>query len=151
MNRLAQFLHYAQKVFALKSRLRGVRDQRPWPQIPTFALLLSLVLGVVLRISSYLDLAQQTQRRRWRHLCGLKKSISDDTFAYVTERLSLEDLRQSLAGVVKTLKANKALESCKINGLLFLSLDANEHCKSRSRCCACSSARTWRSTKRPSN
>ena len=48
MNRLAQFLHYAQKVFALKSRLRGVRDQRPWPQIPTFALLLSLVLGVVL-------------------------------------------------------------------------------------------------------
>ncbi len=137
MNRLAQFLHYAQKVFALKSRLRGVHDQRLWPQIPTFALLLSLVLGVALRISSYLDLAQQTQRRRWRHLCGLKKSISDDTFAYVTERLSLEDLRQSLAGIVKTLKANKALESCKINGLLFLSLDANEHCKSRSRCCAC--------------
>jgi hypothetical protein len=137
VNRLAQFLHYAQKVFALKSRLRGVRDQRPWPQIPTFPLLLSLVLGVVLRLSSYLDLAQQTQRRRWRHLCGLQRSVSDDIFAYVTERLSVEDLRQSLAGVAKTLKANKALESCKINGLLFLSLDANEHCKSRSRCCAC--------------
>ena len=137
MNRLTQFLHYAQKVFALKDRLRGVRDQRPWPEIPTLAVLLTLVLGVVLRVSSYLDLAQQTQRRRWRHLCGLKKPLSDDTLAYVTERLSLEDLRQNLAGVVQTLKANKALESCKINGLLFLSLDANEHCKSRSRCCAC--------------
>jgi hypothetical protein len=37
----------------------------------------------------------------------------------------------------KQLKANKALESCKINGLLFLSLDANEHFHSRSRCCPC--------------
>ena len=46
---------------------------------------------------------------------------------YVSERFYLEDLRQSLAEVNKTLKANKALESCKINGLLFLSLDANEH------------------------
>jgi len=137
VNRLAQFLHYAQKVFDLKTRLRAVQDRRPWPKIPTCAVLLSLVLGVVLRFSSYLDLAQQTQRRRWQHLCGLKGPLSDDTLAYVTERLSLEDLRQSMVGVAKTLKANKALESCKIKGLLFLSLDANEHCQSRSRCCAC--------------
>jgi hypothetical protein len=53
----------------------------------------------------------------------------------VAERLSLEDLRQQLVGTAKTLKQNKALESCKINGLLFLSLDANEHFASRSRCC----------------
>lgn len=135
MNRLAQFLHYAQKVFGLKTRLRGVRDERPGAQIPTHAVLISLVLGTVLRISSYLDLSPQTQRRRWRRLCGLKAPLSDDTFAYVTERLSLEDLRRSLADIHKTLKANKALESCKIKGLLFLSLDANEHGKSRSRCC----------------
>jgi hypothetical protein len=136
VNRLAQFLHYAQKVFALKTLLRGVRDTRPWAQIPTTPVLLSLVLGVVLRIASYLDLAQQTHRRRWRHLTGLKAPISDDTFGYVTERLELEDLRQALAHLAKTLKANKALESCQINGLLFVSLDANEHCHSRSRCCA---------------
>ncbi len=137
MNRLAQFLHYAQKVFRLQTRLRGVQDQRPFAQITTHAVLLCLVLGVVVRVSSYLDLSQQTQRRRWRRLCGLKAPISDDTFGYVTERLALEDLRQCLAGINQTLKANKALESCKINGLLFLSLDANEHCQSRSRCCAC--------------
>ena len=136
MNRLAQFLHYAQKVFSLRTRLRGVRDERPLAQIPTHAVLASLVLGVVLRISSYLDLARQTRRRRWRRLCGLNAPVSDDTFGYVTERLGLEDLRQTLAGINRTLKANKALESCKINGLLFLSLDANEHCQSRSRCCA---------------
>jgi hypothetical protein len=42
-----------------------------------------------------------------------------------------------LVEVNQTLKANKALESCKINGLLGLSLDANEHFHSRSRCCPC--------------
>ena len=135
MNRLAQFLHYAQKVFDLKTLLRGVRDERPLARIPTTAVLLSLLLGVVLRVSSYLDLSQQTQRRRWRHLCGLKGPLSDDTFEYVTERLSWEDLRQSLARINQRLKANKVLESCKINGLLFVSLDANEHFQSRSRCC----------------
>jgi Transposase DDE domain len=137
VNRLAQFLNYAQKVFALKTRLGGVRSDRPFARIPTTPVLLSLVLGVVLRISSYLDLSQQTRRRRWRHLCGLKAALSDDTFDYVTERLSLEDLRRSLAGINQRLKANKALESCQIGGLLFVSLDANEHFKSRSRCCAC--------------
>ena len=80
MNRLAQFLHYAQKVFGLKTRLRGVRDERPFARIPTAPVLISLVLGVVLRVSSYLDLSQQTRRRRWRHLCGLKGPLSDDTF-----------------------------------------------------------------------
>jgi len=35
-------------------------------------LVLCLVLGVVMRIGSYLDLAEQTKsRRRWRHLCAL--------------------------------------------------------------------------------
>jgi len=124
VNRLAQFLHYAQKVFALKTVLRAVRDGRPWPKIPTTPVLLTLVLGVVLRISSYLDLAQQTKRRRWRHLCALRAPISDDTFEYVTERLELEDLRRALASVAKTLKQNQARESRQIKGLLFLSLDA---------------------------
>ena len=135
MNRLAQALHYLQKVFDLKTRLRAVQDQRPQAKIQTLPVLLCLFLGVFTRVSSYLDLAQQTQRRRWRRLCHLKGAVGDDLFGYVTERLEREDLRQGLAGCVKTLKQNKALESCKINGLLFVSLDANEHFASRSRCC----------------
>lgn len=116
--------------------LRGVRDQRPYPQVPTRAVLLTLVLGVVVRFSSYLNLAAQTKRRRWQHLIHWPKPISHDSLEYVAERLNLEDLRQNLARVNQQLKANKALESCKINGVLFLSLDANEHFHSRSRCCS---------------
>jgi len=46
-----------------------------------------------------------------------------------------EDWRQNQVAVAKELKGNKALESCKINGLLFLSIDANEHFASFSRTC----------------
>jgi len=135
VNRLAQFLRYAQKVFDLKGLLRRVREGRCQPKIALLSVNLCLLLGVVTRVSSYLDLAQQTKRRRWRRLCHLLESISDDTFEYVTERMKPEDWRLNQAELAKTLKANKALESCKINGLLFLSVDGNEHFKSRSRCC----------------
>ena len=137
MNELAQFLTYVIKVFALNRVVRGVRDARPQPVIPTRPVLLSLLLGVVLRAGSYHDLAKQTKRRRWQHLIHWSQRISDDVFHYVSERFDLADLRQALVSVNKDLKANKALESCRINGLLFCSLDANEHFHSRSRCCPC--------------
>jgi hypothetical protein len=137
MNELAQFLGYVTKVFALGRLVREVRDRRPYPEIPTRPLVLSLLLGVVLRTGSYLDLSQQTKRRRWQHLIHWGQRISDDAFHYVSERFYVEDLRQALAVVNQRLKANQALESCKINGLLFVSLDANEHFHSRSRCCPC--------------
>ena len=64
MNRLAQFLGYSGKVFALKGLLRRVRDGRSEPRIPVLPLVLCLVLGVVMRLGSYLDLAEQTKSRR---------------------------------------------------------------------------------------
>ncbi len=136
MNRLAQFLQYTSKVFVLKALLRTVRDGRSEPQVPLLPLVVCLVLGVVMRMGSYLDLAEQTwSRRRWRHLCGLKVPVHHEIFGYVTERMRPEDWRQNQAEVAKELKRNKALESCKIKGLLFLSIDANEHFASFSRTC----------------
>jgi hypothetical protein len=136
VNRLTQFLQYTTKVFALRRLLRRVRDGRSEARIPVLPLVLCLVLGAVMRIGSYLDLAQQTaSRRRWRHLCHLKGPVCHDIFGYVTERMSPEDWRQNQAQVAKELKRNKALESCKIKGLLFLSIDANEHFASFSRTC----------------
>src|ERR1039457_4599443 len=137
MNELAQFLNYIIKVFTFNRVVHRVRDSRPYPVIPTRPLLLSLLLGVVIRADSYLDIAKQTKRRRWQHLIHWGQAISDDAFHYVSERFYLADLRRALVEVNQRLKANKALESCKINGLLFLSLDANEHFHSRSRCCPC--------------
>ena len=138
MNRLAQLLQYSTKLFELKGLLRSVRDGRVEPKVPLLPLVLCLVLGVVTRIGSYLDLAQQTKdRRRWRHLCGLKAPVQHEIFGYATERMDPEDWRQNQARVAKQLKRNKRLESAKIKGLLFVSIDANEHFASFSRTCPC--------------
>ena len=81
MNRLAQFLQYTQNVCGLKRLLRRVRDGRPEPMVPLLPLVVCLVLGVVLRVGSYLDLAQQTKsRRRWRHLGRLKAPVQHEIF-----------------------------------------------------------------------
>lgn len=137
MNELALFLNYICKVFRFSRLIGKVRDKRPYPRIPTRPILLSLLMGVFIRSGSYLDISNQTKRRRWQHLIHWVKRIGDDVFGYVGERFYLEDLRQLLVEVNKQLKSNKALESCKINGLIFLSLDANEHFNSYSRCCSC--------------
>jgi hypothetical protein len=111
MNELAQFLTYVIKVFALNRVVRGVRDARPQPVIPTGPLLLSLLLGVVLRVGSYHHLAKQTKRRRFQHLIHWPQRISEDAFYYVSERFYVADLRQALVRVSKQLKANKALKA----------------------------------------
>ena len=111
MNELAQFLGYLAKVFLLGRVVRQVRSDRPYAKIPTRPLFLSLLMGVVFRVSSYRDLSKQTKRRRWQHLIHWSQRISDDAFHYVSERFYPEDLRQGLVGVNKNLKANKALES----------------------------------------
>ena len=68
MNELARFLDYGTKVFALGRIVRGVRCHRPYPEIPTRPLFLSLLLEVVLHAGSYLDISKQTKRQRWQHL-----------------------------------------------------------------------------------
>jgi len=132
---LAQFWHYAVKVFDLGRRLRRVREGRQDPDIPAWAVSLSLFLGALLRVRSYHQLQQETQRRGWQRLIRWPQPIDHEVFNYVAERYHLEDWRELLAATAKQFKRNKALERCKIGGLLFVSLDANEQFKSRHRCC----------------
>jgi hypothetical protein len=135
MNRLGQFWRYTDKVFDLPARLRGIRDHRPQAQIPTRVLSASLLLAALLRVPSLLQLQAETGRRGWQRLTGWPQAISDDALGYALERYRIEDWRAVLVAVNRTLKANKAFESAKINGLLVVALDANEQFHSRCRCC----------------
>ena len=123
------------KVFNLGRALRAVGDRRPFPVIPTVSVTWTLLLGVVLRVPSLLQLQSETLRRGWQHLLGLKGPISDDALGYVLERYRLEDLRGVLVNVNRQLKANKQFEPARIGGRLVVALDANEQFKSRCRCC----------------
>src|SRR5438105_6467608 len=99
MNQLAQFLDYAKKVFDLPGLLRRIGDGRCDPQIPGRAVLITLVMGVILRLDSYLKISRRSQRPRWQRLMSWHGSISDDTLEYFTERASTEDLRRSLVQI----------------------------------------------------
>jgi len=136
VTRLGQFIGYCQRVFGLRQLAGGVKEGRPYPEVPMVGVWLSLVFGAVMRVPSFLQLEAETARSCWQRWIGRSSKISDDVFGYATERMDVENLRAHLVFANKTLKRNKAFEGNKIGGLLIASLDANEHFKSRSRCCA---------------
>jgi hypothetical protein len=126
---------YVRKVFHLHRLAGRISDSRCDPDIPTSAIWSGLLFGAVFKTPSFLQLQSETRRKAWRNTLGYAKPISDDALAYATERMHLEPLRATLATTNKLLKRNKAFVRNQMSGLLALNLDANEHFKSRSRCC----------------
>lgn len=135
MNLVAQLWRYLTKVFQLPHRLRQVRDHRVFPEIPTSSVSAALLLGAMLRLPSFRRMAADSARAGWRRLLKLEAPLHDDLLAYVVARYRLEDWRELLVSINKTLKANRAFQPAKINGLLVVSIDANEQFNSRHRCC----------------
>ena len=135
MNLVGQFWRYVTEVYDLPRRLRAVRDTRCFPVIPTVFASASLLLGAVLRLPSFHQVARDSARAGWRRLLKLPHPLQDDFLAYVTKRYRLEDWRELLVAVNRTLKQNRVFESAKINGLLVVAIDANEQFKSQHRCC----------------
>jgi len=132
---LSGFVRYAQKRFQLSLLAAGLTDGRPQPEIPARPIVLSLVLGEVVHIPSFLQLQEETKVSQWQRWVGHQGMISHDTFGYVSERLDPEQLGRAVRWVNRRLKRGKAFEANKINGLLCVSLDANEQFCSDHRCC----------------
>ena len=132
---LSQFQAWAQKRFDLSLLAGGFADTRPRPEIPARAVGLSLVLGEVARIPSFLQLQEETRLPQWQRWVGCRHPISHDTLGYVSERLDPEGLRRAGIWINRKLKRGKAFEAGKIKGLLVVSLDANEQFCSEHRCC----------------
>jgi hypothetical protein len=134
-NQLSQFVHYANKRFDLPLLAGAFSDTRPRPEIPSRSVWLSMVLGEIVHIPSFLQLEAETNLPQWQRWVGYKQSISHDTFGYVSERFDVGQLRRGAAWINRKLKRGKALEESKTNGLLVCSLDANEQFCSDHRCC----------------
>jgi len=134
-SQLSRFVRYAQKRFDLPLLAGCFADSRPQPDIPARAVGLSLVLGEVIQIPSLLQLQEETKLPQWQRWVGYRHPISHDTFGYVSERLDPAQLRRAAIWINRKLKRGKAFEANKINGLLAVSLDANEQFCSDHRCC----------------
>jgi len=134
-HQLEEFVAYSQKRFALPLLAGCFQDSRQDPDIPARAVGLSLILGEVVHIPSFRQLEEETKLPQWQRWVGYLDSISDDTFGYAAQRMDPEKLRRAGIFINRRLKRGKAFEDNKINGLLVVSLDANEQFCSDHRCC----------------
>ena len=132
---LEGFVNYAQKRFKLSLLAGFFDDGRQDPDIPSRATGLSLLLGEVVKVPSLLQLEQETQLPQWQRWVGYLHPISHDTFGYASNRMKPERLRRAGVFINCMLKRGKAFQDNKINGLLVVSLDANEQFCSDHRCC----------------
>jgi hypothetical protein len=132
---LDDFVSYSQKRFALRLLAGCFGDCREDPAIPSRAVGLSLLLGEVVKVPSLLQLEEETKLPQWQRWVGYQDPISHDTFGYAANRMDPEKLRRAGGFINRKLKRGKAFEENKINGLLVVSLDANEQFCSDHRCC----------------
>jgi hypothetical protein len=132
---LDSFVSYSEKHFDLPLLAGCFTDGRTDPQVPCRAVGLSLILGEVVQIGSFLQLEQETKTAQWQRWVGYGECISHDTFGYASNRMDPEQLRRAGTFINRKLKRGKAFEASKIHGLLVVSLDANEQFCSDHRCC----------------
>ena len=132
---LDRFVTYANQRFKLPLLAGFFADKRVDPPIPTRSVGLSLILGEVVHVPSLLQLEEETQLPQWQRWVGYHDPISHDTFGYTANRMDPDKLRRAGAFINRKLKRGKAFEASKIQGLLVVSLDANEQFCSDHRCC----------------
>ncbi len=133
---LNRLVTYAEKQFDLPLLAGCFADHRADPTIPGRAVGLSLLLGELVQVPSFLQLAEETKVPQWQRWVGYLDPISHDTFGYVSDRMDPEKLRRAARFINRKLKRGKAFEANKLHGLLVVSLDANEQFCSDHRCCA---------------
>lgn len=132
---LERFVAYADKQFDLSLLAGCFTTARVDPKVPSRAVSLSLVLGEITHVPSLLQLEEETRSPQWQRLAGYPDRISHDTLGYASNRMSPEGLGRAARYINRKLKRGKAFEESKTNGLLVVSLDANEQFCSDCRCC----------------
>jgi hypothetical protein len=113
----------------LKSYLQRPGDGRKHPSVLAAPLLWAILIGHILRVSSFARLewlAHSPARTR----LGVPQGFSDDTLAYFTERLDASTTRAALAATLHQAKRNKAFENSRFIGLAVDGTGAGHTCKS---------------------
>jgi hypothetical protein len=111
--RLKQF---AVRQLGLETYLRNPGDGRQKPQIPAAAMLWALLIGQIVRRSSYHGVEELVRSRARRNL-AVGRRFGDDSLGYLTERLDAGHLRAAVGKAVRCAKRNKAFENSRWIGL----------------------------------
>ncbi len=135
-----RLLHYVNRCLRLKRYLESPGDGRRFPQIPAKAMLWTILLGQVLRASSFHALESLVGSARRRRL-GVSHKFGDDALGYFTERLDPTPTRQAAIQIVRQSKRNKAFQNSPYIGL---ALDGTTVGRCRQQ--QCNQCRPWRHT-----
>jgi Transposase DDE domain len=123
---------YVTRCLRLKRYLEIPGDGRKFPQIPAKAMLWAMLLGQILRESSFHALESLVGSARRRGL-GVSRKFGDDALGYFTERLDPVPTRQAAIQVVRQAKRNKAFQNCTFVGLALDGTTAGrcrqKHCR----------------------
>ena len=111
-----RLLRYVTRGLRLKRYLELAGDGRRFPQIPAKAMLWAILLGQILRESSFHALESLVGSGRGRSL-GISRKFGDDALGYFTERLDPAPTRRATIQVVRQAKRNKAFQNCTFVGL----------------------------------
>jgi hypothetical protein len=107
---------YVTRRLRLRQYLENPGDGRQQPQVPAQALLWALLVGQILRESSF-HAIEALVRSSARRTLSISIPFSDDTLGYFTERLDPRPTRQALLSLVHGAKRNKAFDDCRWIGL----------------------------------
>src|SRR5260370_4177152 len=105
-------LHYVTRRLRLRRYLQDPGDGRQQPQIPAQALLWALLIGQILRQSSF-HAVEALVRSSARRTLSVATPLCDDTLGYFTERLDPGPTRQALLSLVRSAKRNKTFDDCR--------------------------------------
>ena len=131
--RARQIQNYACHCLALKSYFQQPGDGRAQPQIPASDIVWSVVMGRILRVTSFLRLEWLVHSPA-RPGLGVQASFGDDAMAYCTERMDPETTRLALVAALHQAKRNKAFENSRFIGLALDGTGAGRTHKEDARC-----------------
>jgi hypothetical protein len=100
----------------LKAYLKRPGDGRPQAQIAAQHLLWSVLMGYLLRESSFHAIEALVSSKARRAL-AVGRKFGDDALAYFTERLDAEPTRQALTTALTQAKRNKAFDNSRFIGV----------------------------------
>ena len=133
-----RLLRYVRKGLRLRRYLEQPGDGRRFPQIPAAAMLWTVLLGQILRASSFHALESLVRSGRRRSL-GITHKFGDDALSYFSERLDPEPTRRAAIQIVRQAKRNKAFQDSTFIGL---ALDGTTAGRSEEK--QCHLCRPWR-------
>jgi Transposase DDE domain len=127
---VSQIHNYACHCLALKSYFQRPGDGRDRPRISASELVRTVVIGRILRVTSFLGLEWLVHSPARAGL-GVKAPFGDDVLAGCTERMDPEATRLALASALHQAKRNKAFESSRFIGLALDGTGAGRTYKER--------------------